>query len=258
VVNLLRRRVVNLVRPEVVSLHRREVVNLSVFSSQDCDSISKEAYKFYKIKDYENACRLYELLQKRDSLLDKDFFILGLIKYKQSDISKAIAIFDKLSKKSNKNIKARFWLANSYCKLDSTNSYAIAKNYFKDFVDKAKIDTAKNGNELFISYYYFSSYFKYSDKVNYDSAIYYANKMIYITPNNIEHRIKGFLMLSIIYSGIGKIDVAKFYANKVLELDPKNNYAIAIRDSYIDKVPYDTKNKSRDIDINEVIRQLNE
>jgi hypothetical protein len=207
---------------------------------QNTDSISKKAYKLYKNKEYQSAYLLYNKLLSKDSISDNDRYILGLICYKKGNLKKAISIFNRLSLKYKNDLNSRFWLANSIFRQDSSLKNIYTQKYFKDFVSKAEMDTFKYAKMLFYGYHYLSSYYSIGNNPNYESAIYYSNKMLTIAPAIKKNKIKGFLCLEFIYTRMKNDSMSKFYAKKVLELDPENSAANIILKSYNDKIQSNT------------------
>jgi tetratricopeptide (TPR) repeat protein len=188
---------------------------LIIGNAQNADSISREAFLSYKNKDYSNAIMLYDVLQKTNEISEKDLFILGKVLYAQERYSDAILIFNELSLKSDTAIKASYWLANAYCCIDSSDSYASAKPYFERFLERAKADTLNNLEELLLAYHYFGSYYLFSGSKNLDLAIFYLEKLISLSSSNTEYLLKGYLGLSLVYSQMHDSAKAKIYEDKV-------------------------------------------
>lgn len=156
-------------------------------------------------------------------LSDNDLFIIGKSYYKSKKYSDAIKIFNNLCNKSDTSVSACYGLALAYSRIDSSETYAMAKPYFEVLLERIKKDTVKYRKELSHYYRYFGTYY-YSSKRNNDSAIYYYDKLLYMANNHVPS------LLIAAYSGLilahlqnEDFEKAFEYAYKLEKIEPTSS-----------------------------------
>jgi tetratricopeptide (TPR) repeat protein len=213
-----------------------EFAKALTFAPEDKNLLNEVANSYYTYARYDDAAKTWAKLialgrnDKADYLKLARWYYIGE-KYKTAD-----SVCSVIMKMDPSFLDAYVYSARSYSKLDPDAKAGLAKPKFETLIEKAKVDSVKNGAVLMEAFGYLAYHYLQND--NTEKAKEYFSRMITLDPNNKEFKIRG-------YNGLGQADKqaagnektnegklvflarAQESYNKILALDPANESAKA-------------------------------
>ena len=192
--------------------------------------IANNAYFTYK--RYDLATKTWTKLIALGKNDIKDYMQLGRWYYTSEKYKTADSVFKVVLKMDPNYLEAYTYIARTYSKMETDAKTGLAKTKFETVIEKAAVDSIKNGRELMEAYGYLGYHNFLNDNV--PRAKDYYNRMITLDPNNKESKIKG-------HNGIAQVDGRSFYNEKTIE--GKLAYLTKIQDSYNKILALDPNNE---------------
>jgi tetratricopeptide (TPR) repeat protein len=201
------------------------------YNPQDKNLLNEIANNYYTYKIYEGAAKTWSKLIDPSKDNTEDLMRIGRAYYNGEKYKTADSIFTSITVKSPSYVPAYLWIANTYSKMDPDTKLGLAKPKFEKLIDVAKNDSVKNASVIMDGLVYLSYYHMMND--NFSKSKEYYNRMINLSPNNKEYKIRG-------YNGIGSVELrstsgektnegrlpylsrAADAYNKILAIDPMN------------------------------------
>ncbi|MEI8201750.1 MAG: tetratricopeptide repeat protein [Bacteroidota bacterium] len=149
----------------------------------DMDLISEMAITYSKMKKYSEAAAMYEIKAAKGSATLTDFYSLGKAYYSVPDYVKADTTFGILISKKPDFMQAYLWRAYTNTNLDPDNKNALAKPWFESYINLAVADSVKNQKDLIQAYSYLAAYYLLQAK-DYCKAKFYSDKIIVFDAKN--------------------------------------------------------------------------
>jgi tetratricopeptide (TPR) repeat protein len=201
------------------------------YNPQDKNLLNEIANNYYTYKIYEGAAKTWSKLIDPSKDNTEDLMRIGRAYYNGEKYKTADSIFTSITVKSPSYVPAYLWIANTYSKMDPDTKLGLAKPKFEKLIYVAKNDSVKNASVIMDGLVYLSYYHMMND--NFSKSKEYYNRMINLSPNNKEYKIRG-------YNGIGSVELrstsgektnegrlpylsrAADAYNKILAIDPMN------------------------------------
>jgi len=189
-------------------------------STDDQSLISDIAINLYNYKRFNESAKYFEKLIALGKNDVNDYMQIGKAYSQAKNYTKADSIFSIVIQKNPDYLQGYVWMANTYAAMDPDNEQGIAKPKFEMVIQKARIDSVKNDNELFNSYRFMGGY--YFSQKNYQKAREYYNMIVNLAPDNKEYKVSGYNSIGLSYYAAGEYEKAIEAYNKTLEIDPAN------------------------------------
>jgi tetratricopeptide (TPR) repeat protein len=198
--------------------------------------LNEVANTYYYTGRYEMAAKTWSKLIPLGKNEVRDFMQVGKAYYNGSKYKSADSVFNIVLKMDPNYLEAYTYIARTYSKMEPDIKAGLAKPKFEKVIEKAYVDSVRNGRDLMEAYGYLGYYNLQNNNMNKSKE--YYNKMITLDPNNKDNKIKG-------YNGIGMVEresannekvnearlpyLAKATEayNKILAIDPANESAKA-------------------------------
>lgn len=181
------------------------------------------AVNLYNYQRFNESAKYFEKLIQLGKNDVNDYMQIGKAYNKGRSYSKADSMFTLVNEKFPDYLQAYVWKANTYVAMDPDSKQGLAKPQFEMVIQKARVDSVKNADELYNAYRYMGYY--YLTAKNYTKSKEYYNLMINLNPNSKDFQTRGYNALGYMYSVSGDYDKAIEAFNKTLELDPENQTA---------------------------------
>lgn len=188
----------------------------------DSDILNEVIKACYYNKRYERAVEVINKKIANGGSDVSDYMMLGKAFYQMKSYKNADSIFTKVSEKDPSNVESYVWQANAAASMDPDSKDGLAKPKFELVIQKAMVDTVKYQNDILNAYSYLASYNLKVKKDN-DQTKYYANKILALNPENKDIQTKGYSFLSAVYIGVKDYNKVKQIYNKLLEIEPNNS-----------------------------------
>ena len=170
----------------------------------------------YLNKNYDVAAKFYEANTETDSTYEPAYRFLAFALMQQQKYEDARKAFIKAISLNDTLVASRYWLAQTYRKLDSLNS---ATKEYREMLDVIGIHETKYKNEYADAYGYLGQ--SAFEKKDYKDASVYLKKSIAVKSDILAYKI----MLASSLHQNGNTDEAVFWYRKVLAMDPNNEIA---------------------------------
>ena len=196
--------------------------------------LSEIAINYYNTRRYEGAGKIWEKLLDLGRNDVNNYMQIGRAYYMAKNYRKADSVFTVVTQKFPDYIHCYLMIARTYAQMDPDTKAGLAKPKFETFLEKARVDTVENANDMVEAFGYMGYY--YLRRNNYSVADDWYDRMINIDPSNKDFLVKGYsgkanvwFMMSELASELdAKIpyfDRSISYYNRVLEIDPGNRTA---------------------------------
>ncbi len=201
------------------------------FKPDDKYLLNEIGNNYLTFKRYNEAARVWTKLLDPSKDNTEDLMRIGRAYYTGEDYKAADSVFTAITKKNPAYVPAYVWIANTYVKMDPDSKLGLARPKFKKVIEVAKSDSINNASSMMDAFTYLSYYYMVNNDLSTSKA--YYERMINLTPNNKDYKIRG-------YYGIGSIELratsgektnegrlpylsrASEAFNKILALDPSN------------------------------------
>ncbi len=201
------------------------------YNPQDRALLSEMANSYYTYRRYEGAAKTWAKMIDPSKDDVESYMQVGRAYFNGEKYKAADSVFNVVIKKSPDYIPAYVFIARTYSKMDPDYKLGLAKPKFEKLIEKAKIDSVKNGANIMEAFQYLGYY--HMDNNNYSKAKEYYTRMIILDPSNKENKLKGYNGLAGLESRMagnektleGKLTYlgrAVESYDKILGLDPTN------------------------------------
>ena len=198
---------------------------------QDKSVLSEMAGNYYTNRRYDKAAQTWVKLINPANEKPEEYMQIGRAYYNGEKYKTADSVFNVILKKWTDHIPAFVWIARTYSKMDPDSKLGLAKPKFEKVLNVSKSDSLKNDGEMVEACGYLGYYHMMAD--NYSQSKDYYNRMINLSPDNKDARIRG-------YNGLGSLELrmasnektnegrlpilarAADAYNKILAIDPNN------------------------------------
>ena len=170
----------------------------------------------YLNKNYDVAAKFYKAKTGTDSTYEPAYRFLAFALMQQQKYEDARKAFIKAISLNDTLVASRYWLAQTYRKLDSLNS---ATKEYREMLDVIGIHETKYKNEYADAYGFLGQ--SAFEKKDYKDASVYLKKSIAVKNDILAYKI----MLASSLHQNGNTDEAVFWYRKVLAMDPNNEIA---------------------------------
>jgi len=218
-----------------------EYNKLLAFNPQDKNIINEIANTYYTFRRYENAANIWTKLIDPTKDNTEDLMRIGRAYYNGENYKTADSVFGAIIAKSPTYLPAYLWDANSYTKMDPDTKLGLAKPKFEKLLEVAMVDSVKNAAIMIDAMVYLSYYNMKTE--NYSKSKDYYNRMINLSPNNKEYKIRG-------YNGIGSVELQSTSSEKTNE--GRLPYLSRATDAYTKILAIDPSNSSAKSQLNYV------
>ncbi|HEY5469622.1 MAG TPA: tetratricopeptide repeat protein [Bacteroidales bacterium] len=218
-----------------------EYNKLLAFNPQDKNIINEIANTYYTFRRYENAANIWTKLIDPTKDNTEDLMRIGRAYYNGENYKTADSVFSAIIAKSPTYLPAYLWDANSYTKMDPDTKLGLAKPKFEKLLEVAMVDSVKNAAIMIDAMVYLSYYNMKTE--NYSKSKDYYNRMINLSPNNKEYKIRG-------YNGIGSVELQSTSSEKTNE--GRLPYLSRATDAYTKILAIDPSNSSAKSQLNYV------
>jgi tetratricopeptide (TPR) repeat protein len=198
----------------------------------DDKSLLTEIANNYAInKRYDGAAKTWSKLL--DPAMDntEELMRIGRAYYSGEKYKTADSVFTEITRKNATYVPAYLWIANTYVKMDPDLKLGLAKPKFEKVIEVAKSDSVKNAAQMMDALVYLSYYYMMNE--NFSKSKDYYNRMINLSPNNNEYKIRGYIGLASVEmrstsnekTNEGRLPYLSRAAdayNKILAIDPAN------------------------------------
>ena len=207
-----------------------KVLNLK---PQDKSLLSEIALNYYTFRRYEGAAKTWTKMIDPAKDNTEDIMRIGRAYYNGEKYKTADSVFNSVTIESSTYVPAYQWIANTYSKMDPDTKQGLAKPKFEKLLSIAQTDSVKNAAAMMDALVYLSYYHMTND--NYSRSKDYYNRMINLSPNNKEYKIRG-------YNGLGSLDY--YMAGKEKTIEGRLPYLAKAQDSYNKTLGIDPNNAS--------------
>ncbi len=247
-------------KPEIKAKYKSQIDTLNVKIADLTDQISKadveinkafEAYEkaltatpddkallyevavsYYNYKRFIESAKTFEKLAALGKNDVTDLMQIGRAYYQGKSYTKADSIYNLVLQKDPEYIPAYVAIANAYAAMDPDTKEGLAKPKFEVVIQKTRVDSVKNANELYDAYRYMGYY--YFTNKDYTKSKNYYDLMINLDPNNKDFKVKAYNALGFMYFSMGEYTKAIETYKKTLEIDPSNQTAtVSIKNAEI-------------------------
>ncbi|HEX2969245.1 MAG TPA: carboxypeptidase-like regulatory domain-containing protein [Bacteroidales bacterium] len=189
--------------------------------------------QYYSFRRYSDAARIYaKLLDPSKENLD-ELMRIGRTYYTGENYKAADSVFTAITKSHPDYVPAYLWIANTYSKMDADGSLGLAKPKFDKVLQVAAKDSVANSSAMIDAITYLGYYYMSHD--NFGQAKEYYNRLVNLSDNK-DVKVRGYNSLGSLELQATKTEKtnegrlpylqrATESYNKVLALDPNNNYA---------------------------------
>jgi len=165
---------------------------INIYKGYECDTtqtdvLNELAQAYNKLKKYEDVVNIYKIKISKEIASLTDYFLLGRTYYMLQKWEEADSIFDYVISKKPDYLPAHLYKARSKSNMDPKMEEGLAKPYYEKYVEMAVEDSLKNSKELVEAYDYLSFY--YLTKKDLCKSRYYSQKIVELDPKN-ENGIK--------------------------------------------------------------------
>ncbi|NMC37848.1 MAG: tetratricopeptide repeat protein [Bacteroidales bacterium] len=181
----------------------------STNTSKERALLGEMAANYYAFRKYDNAARTWAKLidpAKENNLVD--YMQVGRAYYNGENYKSADSIFNIVIKKDPNYLPAYVYIARTYSKMDPDTKLGLAKPKFEKLLNIASSDSVKNAGDMIEALTYLGYY--NMENGNYTKAKDYYNRMINVSPNNKEYKIRGL-------NGLGSLETRAAGQEKTLE-----------------------------------------
>jgi tetratricopeptide (TPR) repeat protein len=204
------------------------------FDPEDKGLLNETANSYYRFRRYEDAAKTWSKLIALGKDEVTDYMQIGRAYYVGEKYKSADSIFNVVIKMSPDYLPAYVYIARVYSKMETDPKTGLAKPKFEKVIEKASIDSVKNGNDIIDAFSYLGYYHLQNN--NMARAKEYYNRMINLDASNKEYKIKGYNGLGLVERESAtneKVNEAKLpflsraqdAYSKILGLDPNNESA---------------------------------
>jgi tetratricopeptide (TPR) repeat protein len=178
------------------------------YKPDDKNLLNEIANNYYNYKRYDGAARMWALLLDPAKENTEDYMRIGRAYYSGEKYKSADSVFTLVIIKSPAYVPGYLFIARTYSKMDPDTKLGLAKPKFEKLIDVAKSDSSKYESEMMEAFGYLSYYNMMND--NYPKSKEYYNRMITLSTNNKEYKIRG-------YNGLGSLETKMASNEKTLE-----------------------------------------
>jgi tetratricopeptide (TPR) repeat protein len=205
-----------------------------VMKPKDRALLSEIASAYNNFRRYEGVAKtLTKMIDPANEKLE-DYMQIGRAYHNGEKYKTADSVYNVILQKSPNYVPAYLGIARTYSKMDPDTKLGLAKPKFEKLIDIAQTDSVKNDSEIMEALGYLSYYHMMTE--NYGKSKDYYNRMINLSPNNKDYKIRG-------YNGIGAVELRSISTektnegrlpylsraaeafNKILAIDPSNTTA---------------------------------
>lgn len=187
----------------------RKDAGSSANTSKERALLGEMAVNYYAYRQYDNAARTWAKLidpSKENNLAD--YMQVGRAYYNGENYKSADSIFNIVIKKDPNYLPAYVYTARTYSRMDPDTKLGLAKPKFEKLLDVASRDSVKNAGDMAEALTYLG--YLNMENGNYTKAKDYYNRMINLTPDNKEYKIRGL-------NGLGSLETRAAGQEKTLE-----------------------------------------
>jgi tetratricopeptide (TPR) repeat protein len=210
-----------------------EYAKALTFNPEDKGLLNEIANSYYRFRRYEDAAKTWSKLIALGKNEITDYMQIGRAYYVGEKYKSADSIFNVVIKMSPDYLPAYVYIARVYSKMETDPKTGLAKPKFEKVIEKASVDSVKNGSDMIDAFSYLGYY--YLQNNNMAKAKDYYNRMIGLDATNKEYKIKG-------YNGLGLVERESATNEKVNEA--RLPYLSRAQDAYTKIIGLDPNNES--------------
>ena len=193
------------------SLANEMLVKAFKIDSSRSELLSEAAMSLIKLKKYDKAIDIYNLKISLKKAIPNDYYNLGKVYYNTKAWGKVDSTLAYYSTLMPEHVQGYLWRARALVNIDSTSKLGLAKPVYETMIEKARIDSVKNGKELmeaysYLAYYYLVQYKDTKDQQYGLKSIEYCNKVLAIEPPDPSFSDKAKVILKDLESKIKRRD----------------------------------------------------
>lgn len=151
------------------------------------DILTDIATSYSKMKKYDNSSSFYLKKIGKGKATMSDYYKLGIVYIQSQKWGKADTTFGYITtnKPDFMGGNAFLYRGIAYSQIDIKCDTIYAKEYMEKYVEFAKIDTVKNAKNLLTAYDYLASFYVINiHHIDYCKAKYYYEKILFLDPKN--------------------------------------------------------------------------
>lgn len=193
------------------------------FDGEDVNLINEKASYQYFFKRNVDAGDTWSRLLSLGKTSESDYEQAGKAYYTGKAYDKADAIFNQMVEKYPESLSGQLWLANSASAQDPDSKLGLARPKFEKVLSLAAADSVKYASQMSDALKYLGYDALSNEK--YDDTKAYYTRMLNLSPDNKDLKIKAYNSLSTMYLQMGNYQKAIESNNSILALDPLNESA---------------------------------
>jgi tetratricopeptide (TPR) repeat protein len=185
-----------------------EYAKALTFDPNDKALLNEIANAYYTYGRYDLAAKTFSKLIALGRNEPKDYLQLGRWYLNGEKFKSADSVFSIVLKMDPNYLEAYVFTARAYSKMEADSKTGLAKPKFETVIEKASVDSLKNGGYLMEAFGYLADHYFQND--NFAKAKEYFNRMVALNPNNKDYKIRG-------YNGIGQAEYKAAGIEKTIE-----------------------------------------
>ncbi|MGE5424515.1 MAG: tetratricopeptide repeat protein, partial [Syntrophothermus sp.] len=169
------------------SLASEMLLKAFTLDSTKAELLSEAALTLIRGKNFNRAIDIYNAKIQMNKAVPVDYYNLGKVYYNLKEWKESDSILNKFTTMMPDFMQGYLWRARALVNIDSTSKLGLAKPVYETMIQKAMVDSVKNGKELkeaysYLSYYYFLQFRETKDQQMALSSVDYCKKVLSTPP----------------------------------------------------------------------------